>query len=69
MNIKGKEHTANKIIKMIKVMLDKNKSAQMEMKYKDDLERVNNETEGETINTETKTSQDNLNSRYYPLRS
>jgi hypothetical protein len=60
MNIKGKEHTANKIIKMIKVMLDKNKSTLMEMKYKDDLERGNNETEGETITMETKTGQDNL---------
>jgi len=59
MNLKGNEHIAYKIIKMIKVMLNKVKSAPIEMKYTDDLERINNGTEGETITMETKTGQDN----------
>ena len=46
MNLKGKEHIAYKIIKMIKVMLNKIKSAPIEMKYTDDLERINNEQRG-----------------------
>ena len=46
MKLKGKEHIAYKIIKMIKVMLNKVKSAPIEMKYTNDLERINNGTEG-----------------------
>jgi len=59
MNLKGKEHIAYKITKTIKVMLNKVKSAPIERKYTDDLERLNNGTEGETIAMETKTGQDN----------
>jgi hypothetical protein len=59
MNLKGKEHIAYKIIKTIKVMLDKKKSVPIKLKYKGDLVKANNETEGETITMEPKTDQDN----------
>jgi lipopolysaccharide export system protein LptA len=59
MNLKGKEHIAYKIMKTIKVMLNEKKRAPIKLKYKEDLERDNNETEGENITIETKTGQEN----------
>lgn len=59
MNRKGKEHTAYKIMETIKVMLNKKKSAPIKLKYNEDLERENNETEVENIAMETKTGQEN----------
>ena len=40
-------------------MLDKKKSVPIKLKYKGDLVKANNETEGETITMEPKTDQDN----------
>lgn len=61
MNLKGKEHITYKIMETIKVMLNEKKSAPIKLKYKEDLERDNNEAEGENITMETKTGQENSN--------
>jgi len=59
MNRKCKEHIAYKITMTIKAKLNKVKRVPIKLKYKDDLVRTNNETEGVTITREPKMDQDN----------
>ena len=59
MNLKGKEHVAYKITRVIKAILKREKSVLITLKYKGDSERDNKEMEGETIAKEPNPDQDN----------